>query len=883
MQLFTKIYVLVLVLFVVVASSIALQVSSLRIAETQKMLIDKHRLTGALATSEIQRWQAEGKWPFKALRNLASQDDFLFWWITDDRGIIHLADEAAYVGTDSNAYFAEISDLLQSPEEIDDIALSRSESYGVYHESFAVGNQRWAFWLGFSTAAILEARNRIISSTLFYSLASLAFLGLVLYVVIRRFLHPLRDLSLGVQRIGKGDLDYRVKTGSKDEIGLVAEAFNRMAGSLQRDMRDRERVQKELALSFERFKTVLDSIDSLIYVADMESYELLFVNKYGRDVWGDIAGKICWQALQSGQVGPCHFCTNARLIDDEGVPAGPYVWQLQNTVTNDWYECHDQAIQWTDGRIVRMEIATNITQRKVSEIALAEEKERLAVTLRSIGDGVITTDCSGNVVLMNKVAEDLTGWSNEEAAGRALEEVFHIVNEQTREVCKNPAAKVVQSGQVVELANHTVLVARDGRERSIADSGAPILDAQSNIVGVVLVFRDVSEQIKTEKELLKVEKLESIGVLAGGIAHDFNNILAAILGNINLALFDESLSAQTKNLLAEAEKASVRAKDLTQQLLVFAKGGEPVKETASLESVIKDSANFVLHGDKVACRFEIPEDLWLVDIDRGQISQVVQNIVLNASHAMPEGGVIRVTCENLSSEGMGELPDAPGGRCVRICIQDNGIGMPAGIVKKIFDPYFSTKQEGSGLGLAITQSIISKHGGHIMVDSSPGAGSTFTIHLPASEKTADKRHPEASAAHRASAGLKVLVMDDEKLVRNVARKMLAKLGHEVELSGNGEEAVKIYQESVDADNKFDIVILDLTVPGGMGGKEAVQEILKIDSEAKVIVSSGYSNDPIMANFGDYGYCSAIVKPYRVQELSMVISQVIGNSPAGSHS
>jgi PAS domain S-box-containing protein len=874
-QLFTKIYGVVLVLFVVVVSFIALKVSSNHIAETERLLIDKHRLSGSLAASEIQRWQAEGKWPFEALRNLASQSEFLFWWITDDQEIIHLADKVEYVGTDSGDYFAEVRDLLQSPGDTGNIALGRVGRYGIYHESFSVGTRKWSFWLGFSTSAMHKARNKIVLSTLFYSLISLAFLGAVLYVIVRQFLKPLRNLSQGVQRIGKGDLDYRVKTGVRDEIGIVAGAFNQMAESLQKDIREREQVQEELTASFERFKTVLDSIDGLIYVADMDSYELLFVNKYGRDIWGDIAGKTCWKFLQSDQTGPCPFCTNSRLTDDEGAPAGTYVWEFQNTVKGRWYECHDQAIRWTDGRLVRMEIATDITQRKTSESALAEEKERLAVTLRSIGDGVITTDCSGNIVLLNKIAESLTGWTNEEAAGRNLEEVFHIINEQSREVCENPVTKVVKSGQIVELENHTVLVAKDGRERSIADSGAPILDAQSRIIGVVLVFRDVTEQIKTEKELLKVKKLESIGVLAGGIAHDFNNILAAILGNINLALFDEDLGAQTKNLLAEAEKASVRAKDLTQQLLVFAKGGEPVKETASLESVIKDSANFVLHGDKVACRFDIPEDLWLVEIDRGQVSQVVQNIVLNASHAMPEGGVIRVTCENLSPTGRSEVPFAASGGYVRICIEDDGIGMPAGIVEKVFDPYFSTKQEGSGLGLAIAQSIITKHDGHITVDSSPGAGTTFTIYLPASEKTVDEKQRESSAAGEESARLNILVMDDEVLVRNVARKMLSQLGHEVELSEDGGEAVRLYREAVGVNREFDLVIMDLTVPGGMGGKEAVQEILKINPEAKVIVSSGYSNDPIMANFGDHGYCSAIVKPYRVQELVEVISQVVG--------
>jgi PAS domain S-box-containing protein len=513
-------------------------------------------------------------------------------------------------------------------------------------------------------------------------------------------------------------------------------------------------------------------------------------------------------------------------------------------------------------------------ERLNAEKKLADEKEQLAVTLRSIGDGVITTNTSGKIVLLNKVAENLTGWSAREAAGRHLEEVFHIINEKTRETCENPVTKVVSSGQIVGLANHTILISRDGKERNIADSGAPILDSKSNIIGVVLVFRDVTEQIKTEKELLKVQKLESIGVLAGGIAHDFNNILVAILGNINLALFDKNLQDGTRKFLSEAEKASVRARDLTQQLLTFAKGGEPLKEISSLENVIKDSANFVLHGDKVASQFNIPEDLWLVDIDKGQISQVIQNIVLNASHAMPDGGSITITCKNVSSIADTHSSLEVKGRFVKIIIQDMGIGIPSKIVDKIFDPYFSTNHDGNGLGLAVTHSIINKHGGHISVESTPGRGSTFTIYLPASGET-ETNLKESFAVSVTSTRAKILIMDDEEIVRTVAKEMLVQLGHEVELSIDGEQVIRLYKKAMDSNNKFDFVIMDLTIPGGMGGKEAVQGIIAIDSDAKVIVSSGYSNDPIMANCKDYGFCAAIVKPFQLQDLSKVIGGLMG--------
>ncbi len=521
-----------------------------------------------------------------------------------------------------------------------------------------------------------------------------------------------------------------------------------------------------------------------------------------------------------------------------------------------------------------LSLSEEIIQREATENLLAAEKELLTVTLRSIGDGVITTDVAGSVVLMNQASETLTGWSQKEAIGQPLQEVFHVINELSRDICESPVEKVIKSGQIVGLINHTLLISRDGQELAIADSAAPIRDKDSVVIGVVLVFRDITEQQRTEKELIKARKLESVGVLAGGIAHDFNNILAAILGNINLALFDADLKDRTKSLLTEAEKASVRAKDLTQQLLTFAKGGEPVKQVSSLEIVIRDSANFVLHGDTVACRFDIPDDLWPANIDKGQISQVIQNIVMNANQAMPEGGIIKVSCENLPTVTKQHFPLQAKGSGLKICIEDNGVGIPPKVIEKIFDPYFSTKQGGSGLGLAISQSIIHKHGGSISVKSTLGVGTTFTIYLPASTKQTQEESKESLAENKSPSQAKILIMDDEEMVRTITKEMLTLLGHEVELSANGEEAIKLYQESI-TNRKFDLVLMDLTIPGGMGGKEAVQEIINIDPKAKVIVSSGYSNDPIMANPKDYGFCTAIGKPYRLNDLSKVIGQIIG--------
>ncbi len=508
----------------------------------------------------------------------------------------------------------------------------------------------------------------------------------------------------------------------------------------------------------------------------------------------------------------------------------------------------------------------------LAEEELLDEKERLNVTLRSIGDGVITTDLDGKIVLINKITERLTGWSQREATGRPAKELFNIINEKTGMPCDSPVDKVLASGKIVVLANHTVLIARNGTQHFIEDSGAPIFDKENKIIGVILVFRDVTEKRKTTEELLKVKKLESVGVLAGGIAHDFNNILAAILGNIELAGMSISPSNDAYKLLKEAKKASVRAKDLTQQLLTFSKGGNPVKKTTSIKNTIIDSANFVLHGSSALCHFQIPDDLWLVDVDSGQIGQVIQNLVLNAKHALLGDGEIRITSTNVinfKSEAALILPDKAH---IKISVEDDGYGISEKYLEKIFDPYFTTKQGGSGLGLAISHSIISKHNGHIVVQSQVGKGATFTIYLPASKK---QSLPQATQkmSKPESINLRVLVMDDESLIRELVRQMLVYLGHEVLLAKDGEEAVEVFNRQIKKDRPIDIIVMDLTIPGGMGGKDAVVEILKIDPAAKVVVSSGYSNDPIMTNYQQYGFKAAIAKPFLLSGLKKVLEDI----------
>lgn len=510
----------------------------------------------------------------------------------------------------------------------------------------------------------------------------------------------------------------------------------------------------------------------------------------------------------------------------------------------------------------------DITDRKHAESLLADEKERLAVTLRSIGDGVITTDTHGNVIIMNKVAEHLTGWLQSEGHGKPLSTVFRIINEETRLPCENPAEKVLATSKIIELANHTVLISRDGTERIIADSGAPIMDKNSKTIGVVLVFRDMSEKQKLLDAIQRADKLDAIGVLAGGIAHDFNNLLTGVFGYMEIAR--EFTTEETiANYLGKAMAVFDRAKDLTQQLLAFSKGGMPIRKTAQLGPIIKESAAFALSGSKLACDFDIPENLWLANFDKNQLGQLVDNLVINAQQAMPAGGKISIAAKNVILKDA-EIPLLKGGMFIKISVTDTGIGIPADMLKRIFDPFFTTKQKGSGLGLATCYAIIQKHDGCIEVDSVMGKGSTFHVFLPASQNETAAGVSQTFVLHRGCG--KILILDDEDFIREILGSMLKEMGYSTCEARDGEEALRLLADAALNGPPINGAIFDLTIPGGKGGKEIIAQLRRQYPAIPVYASSGYSENPIMAKPTEFGFTDSICKPYRKDELAALLNR-----------
>lgn len=521
-----------------------------------------------------------------------------------------------------------------------------------------------------------------------------------------------------------------------------------------------------------------------------------------------------------------------------------------------------------------VQLRQQISERERAEAERAEEQERLAVTLRSIGDGVITTDTQGNIVLLNQVAEEIVGWRYDQAVRQPLQQICQLLDEHTQAPLESAAQEALRNNAIVNRTKPTLLVARDGTERIIAESGAPIRVQDGVVLGAVLVFRDITEQRKIEEELVKADRLESIGVLASGIAHDFNNILTAIMGNVSLAKMYAGEDEKAVKRLTNAENAALRARDLTQQLLTFSKGGKPIKRVSSIKALVQESVDFSLRGSNVKCELALASDLWAGNIDVGQISQVVHNLIINADQAMPNGGILSVWADNTTVE-IGH-PAArltlKAGPYIKITIADQGSGITEDQLQKIFDPYFTTKQTGSGLGLFTAYSIIKKHEGHIAVDSTVDVGTTFFIYLPASPQAFT---PAADAqAYPVEGTGRILVMEDEETVMEVVGSTLRHFGYEVAFAHDGAEALATYQTALQLGKPFDAILLDLTIPGGMGGKETIAKLLAIDPAVKAIVASGYANDPILANFHQYGFCGQIAKPYQADTLHQVLHGVL---------
>jgi len=643
----------------------------------------------------------------------------------------------------------------------------------------------------------------------------------------------------------------------------------------------------------EVYRQILDAINDMVLVKGERS-RIVWANKAFRDYYG-----MSNEQLRRIIDAPFNEAENTKqyVIDDHHV----YITGQTLNVPTEKVTRHDGVVQLfntvksplrdLEGRTrLTVGVSRNITAQKEVEEQLAQHREhletlvsertqelrtlseRLQVIIHSLVEGIIAVDAGGRVTLMNPAAETFTGWSWREGAGRGLREILRLENEKSRAILPDSAVLQPMADRTRPAPRLVAwLQPRAGTARLVSVNASCLVGVAGAVGGSVIIIRDISIERKIEEQNLRNQKLESLGLLAGGIAHDFNNLLMVMLGNISLARQELPAGSPITAVLECAEGACHRARGLSTQLLTFARGGTPVKKKLRLEAPVREAAELALHGSLVTLKVQAARPLDLVEADEGQLAQAVNNLVLNAKQAMPDGGRVMLALDNVLLTEADQLPMAPG-RYVRLAIEDTGAGIPPEHLSRIFDPYFTTKKTGSGLGLTSVHSIVTQHGGHVAVSSPPGKGACFTIHLPAASGTAVEppaARPPAGTGRR----LELLALDDDPAVRQVFKTMLAKLGHRATIVATSDAALAEFAGARSGPRPFDLVFVDLTMPGDLPGEEVIRKLRAIDETVRIVVMTGYSTSPVLANHRELGLAGALAKPFNIEAVREILAPV----------
>ncbi len=638
-----------------------------------------------------------------------------------------------------------------------------------------------------------------------------------------------------------------------------------------RDITRRKEADEALRRSEEKFRTLFESATDGLFIVDMEG-KIIDINRTAYERLGYSKEEML--SMQISELDHPDF--------RETLPG-----RMEHVRKHGWCVCESAHLR-KDGSVMPVEINArimdfggkrvffsvirDITERRQAEDALRRNEEFIRNILDNVDEGFLVVDRDFRIAAANRAYCSWADASREEIIGRRCYEVSHRTTRPCHEKGEDCSVKrAFETGRP-----HTAIHRHEddkGNILYVETKAFPLRDSTGLVTSAIETIHNITERHLLEAEQLKTQKLEAVGRLAGGIAHDFNNLLQGMFGYISMAKVNIDRKDKAMAMLDQAEKALNMSVSLTSQLLTFSKGGRPATKRIALRPVIENSARFALSGSRSDSRVSLDDNLWHVDADEGQVAQVIQNIVLNANEAMPDGGIVEVSARNI------EIPVASnpllpgGGKFVRISVKDIGIGIPEQHLQRIFDPYFTTKQKGSGLGLATSYSIIRNHGGAIEVVSEVNKGSTFSFFLPAGEGPEDEKRPILS--YDSARKGKILVMDDEDIIRNVVKTMTESLGHAVECASTGEEAIDTFAEALASGEPFDIVILDLTVKGGIGGEQTIQRIRDMDPSVKAIVSSGYADNPVVSDYRSYGFDAFLNKPYMIEALRDALNKLMG--------